>query len=331
MRSSWSRALPAALLVGASVAAPASTTTPQVPDSLVSSEQQLWIVQASVHGANAGSVDMLRDGESWSILLADIERLLEIEWTATDGAPSTVHTPLGEITASRDALRAFQGGTYVAQSFLVEQLRVKAEFDERELLLALTPLWTTRRGQASTATAGVVVPDARAPRASFSGVRAQARRNVFGDRKIDSGDVEVAGRLAGGMWNLWVEDTSTSDYHVREYQWYRQFGRSRVLVGKQANRLHPLLSSFELAGIQASWSDALAAPQTRQPASQLLDPRRARPASNVRRFCISRQRRRAVRRRAAHRHSTGRFQPALRVPRRAVADTHIDNRRGSYL
>ena len=52
-----------------------------------------------------------------------------------------------------------------------------------------------------------------------------------------------------------MEDSRTTPFEVREYQWYTRRDQTSFLAGRQRLQLHSTLAGFDMAGLQVAWTN----------------------------------------------------------------------------
>lgn len=256
----------------------------------------LALVEARVRGQARGVMEIRRAGGELLLPLDELAAVLDlqVERIASDaGERARLLTPLGPLDVPADELRAVRGRTYLRAGYVRDALRAAVAFDEREYAVAIDPVWRDAGGAGrgpggsggpggNGSTGGVPGADAHPPQASLAGLRAAVDHLRFGDDASTFGGLQLAGRLAEGVWTVVAEDSTDAAWNLREYHWYRRIDRAHVLAGRERVQLHPGLGDFDLAGVQLGWTDdpqAQAAPLTY--GANVLFPRRGRPLETV--------------------------------------------------
>lgn len=281
--SSRSRCLTIALLVAAfagegSVRAE-SGSTEELAERLQPADPELErrLVAAKVRGRDRGLVEVLSDGRGILIPIADLGRMLDIEFQTRDGA-IVAFTPLGQVAVPGEMLEVVERRTYVRQRYVSEGLHSRLRFDPADYSIAIEPIWKP----GASANDEHLEADVGPPDATIAGLRGILDHTRSRGESLNAGSVQMVGRLGEGVWSLTAEDSDTRPYNLREYTWYRRQRQAHYLVGRQRLQLHSALGGFDLAGFQYGWSNA---PRTNQPVTygaNALFPRRGQPLESVR-------------------------------------------------
>lgn len=200
-------------------------------------------------------LEILRaDGERIFLPLRALARVLAV--TVVDEPTGLrIDTPLGPARFDPGELRAEAGEVYVALALASRRLALNARFDEAAYALAVDPAWPI------TATPGLapeapIRPDIRAPGADLARLRGEV--GVIHDDRGErfAGRLEAGGRLGPGTWQMRLQDPGIGPVRGYDYHWRIRHGDFAGQLGHQVLGLHPLLSSFDLTGVQGAWTNA---------------------------------------------------------------------------
>jgi len=201
-----------------------------------------------------GALEVLDTPGGLALPLLELCDLLGLAVQRRDG-DHLVSTPLGAAVVP-DARVSFRDGlAMIDRQALRDLLAVELELDSATLTLRLDLPWRPEAG-AETTPPAELVPEVEPPSAALSSLRGSLAHVSQGEESRLDGSLLLRGRAAGGAWRVWWEDSSIGPGLVREAAWYRGWGRSMALVGKQPVQTSPLLSNFDLVGAQYGWSSA---------------------------------------------------------------------------
>lgn len=230
---------------------------------------------------DAGSLEVLLEGDRF---LVPVERFAALAGARveSDGKQTVFVTPIGRVVLEKDDLREVEGLVYITQAAIEKKLATPIVFEPREYALRCDLPWrgAVHEGEALGAQTPKPVPDVRPPSASLSTLRSDALyRRVDGEASSFSSNI-LGGRLGGGWWRARFQDTSEGSHELREYAWVRTHNRSIFLAGQQLVQVHPLLTAFELTGMQLGWTNQPLELFARSPQVTELLPRGLRPTSS---------------------------------------------------
>jgi hypothetical protein len=234
-----------------------------------------------VYGREVGTLDMLPEGDSFLIPLAQFAAVTGCR-LEQDEESVTVITPLGAVELARDELLEIDATLYISPAVLEARLATRAAFDRRQFALLLDIPWRFEDLAAAPRAKMEVTPDARPPRATVSTVRADITHVREGDEARSTSNWVATGRLAGGWWRARYDDDFADRRDISEWAWVETRGRRLTLLGQQVIALHPLLDGFELTGAQLGWTNRPLELFARAPNSTELLPRRLVPVTSFR-------------------------------------------------
>lgn len=200
-------------------------------------------------------IEILRaDGERIFLPLRALARVLGA--TVVDEPTGLrIDTPLGPARFDPGELRVEAGEAHVAMALASRRLALNARFDEAAYALVVDPAWPI------TATPGLapdapIRPDISAPGADLARLRGEV--GVIHDDRGEryAGRLEAGGRLGPGTWQMRLQDPGFGPVRGYDYHWRVRHGDFAGQLGHQVLGLHPLLSSFDLTGVQGAWTNA---------------------------------------------------------------------------
>jgi hypothetical protein len=251
----------------------AETAAPEEPS------RQALLVGAVVHGSEVGTLEVLREGDRFLLPVDDLSGLLGVALVQR-GETASLATPLGRVVVDPADLQQVEGVLYITGRTLSERLATPVSFDAGRYVLDFDPPWRSAAVGQDASRSTPRIPDIRAPRSTLSGLSGRLTHTRFGDHSNLAGDVGLDGRLARGLWRVRLEDSQTTPFEVREYQWYTRRDRTSFLAGRQRLQLHSTLAGFDLAGLQVAWTNRDAAARPPRLDSNVMASHGARPVES---------------------------------------------------
>jgi hypothetical protein len=244
------------------------------PPSIPGRERLL--VGVNLNGREVEVLEVLREGKIR--FYVPLEPFLELSGCSliVEGEVLRVETPLGTVALDAEDVVEIEGVRYLRQETIEEKLATPVVFDEGAFALRFDLAWRPRT-RLPRMPRLVLTPDVEPPELSLSTIRidAQYLDSASTGRRFDS-DTLLAGRVAGGRWQVRWQDAFDTDQRWQDYAWLRLAGNQLWLAGHQRVQLHPLLPGLELTGLQSAWTNQPLAlfPRTSRPGELL--PRRLR-------------------------------------------------------
>lgn len=185
--------------------------------------------------------------------LRELARALSIELIEERDA-LVLDTPIGRARFLPRELDRRAEEYFAAISVLAERLAAEMEFDEAEYAVRIRLPWNPRARPGISAEAPIR-PDTSAPGATLSRLRGEllVENDRLGTR--ESGFLESSGRLGAGTWQGRFRRDPSGENRLQDYHWMIRGGEWAGLVGHQIVGAHPLLTGFDLTGVQVAWSD----------------------------------------------------------------------------
>ena len=236
------------------------------------------LVGLVINGREVATFEVLRQEDgSFLLPLDELLSLLGATLRRADGV-TILSTPLGSVVVDPSAVTTVAGVAYLTEAFVEERLAADVTFDREEFAVRLDLPWhPSAPPPAGPGPRAEWLPDA----ASMSTLRADLLYSHSSGDEAFTASATAAGRLLRGSWRLRYDDL-TGERTLRDYAWYRTLGGVRLLAGHQHINLHPVLSSFELSGVQLAWTNQPAEifPVFAEPREIL--PRRTQPVRTIR-------------------------------------------------
>lgn len=247
----------ALLLTGAAVGGDSGSTAmstgvaamTQALDSLSVTSERL-LVGAVVDGREVGGLEVIRHGDEVLIPLQAFADLTGIVLTETPEGVQ-LQTPIGTVAVAAAEIEYLDGQTYVAMSHLKQLLQMDASFDSQEFALVFGLPWQSEAAEQILPSPDLT-PDVRAPKATLSALQTDASAAWLDGQPAYFSSTALEGRFASGWWRMRYDDNARNRHDLEEYAWLRTLGQNQVLVGYQRVRLHPLLDTLDLTGIQVA-------------------------------------------------------------------------------
>ncbi|UXI67406.1 carboxypeptidase regulatory-like domain-containing protein [Tahibacter amnicola] len=253
------------------------------------SQKQVLLVVPKLNGREmSNSLAFWREPDGRDFVALDaFAQLAAIDITREGDGSVTLATPIGDAPIPADALRTDKDVLFVDTVILSKALAAEVAFEESEFALKINLPWkpgATADLPARTASDEPV--DIHAPRASLSRWRSELLTTHSDGEVFASANHRFAGALGPGYWRADLSHGvvgASRDLDFQALSWVVDRGPSRFLVGQERIGLHPLLASFDLSGVQYSYSNRpdIAYASSVSGDGQLV-PYQARPTSVIR-------------------------------------------------
>jgi hypothetical protein len=232
-------------LVALVFAAPAGAEEPGVPDG----EQSPMVVGALVHHREVGSFDVLLEEDEY---LIPIEPFAQMARCTVEpiGDSARMTTPLGAVYLRASDVREVEGIVYLRESTIESKLATPVAFDSSRFALNFDLPWRSAAGPAPTVFQETPQPDVTPPDLSLSTLRSDIRYTRAEEDASYGSTTTFGGRIFDGYWRVRYLDDFAGNNYVRDYSWFHTRDNLLFLAGHQNIRLHPLLQSVELTGLQ---------------------------------------------------------------------------------
>jgi hypothetical protein len=221
----------------------------QALDSLSVTSERL-LVGAVVNGREVGGLEILRRGDDMLIPLQAFADLTGIVVTDHDDTVR-LETPIGAVDVAGREIEPVDGQIFIRLSRLTDLLQMDATFDTQEFALVFDLPWR-REASEPTLPSPKLTPDIRAPKATLSALQTDASATWLDGDPFYASSTALEGRIASGWWRIRYEDDFLGRHDLEEYAWLRTSGQNLFLAGYQRVRLHPLLDTLELTGVQVA-------------------------------------------------------------------------------
>jgi hypothetical protein len=202
----------------------------------------------------AGLTVLLPSGMRRLLPLRELAPLLGLPAPLIARDALRLQTPLGEATFSFDEIDRRADEYFVAIELLAQRLAAQIVFDDAEYAISMRLQWDPR-SRAGLQAQQPIPPDTLAPAAGVSRVRGELLWRQDDRTAQESGFLEAFGRLGLGSWQGRYRREASGAERLQDYHWQTRRGDWAALVGHQVIGTHPLLSGFDLTGVQFAWSD----------------------------------------------------------------------------
>jgi hypothetical protein len=232
-------------LVALVLATPVGAVDPREP---VGWEPPL-LVGALVHHREVGSFDVLVEDDGYLIPLDPFAQMARCT-VEPIGDSARLTTPLGTVYLQASDLREVEGILYLRESAIEGKLATPVAFDSARFALNFDLPWRSAAGPVPTALQEAPQPDVTPPDLSLSTLQSDIRYTRAAEDARYGSSTTVGGRMFDGYWRVRYQDDFAGNSHVRDYSWFHARDNLLFLAGHQNIRLHPLLQSVELTGLQ---------------------------------------------------------------------------------
>lgn len=165
-----------------------------------------------------------------------------------------ISTALGETEIPLVHCKTVNDQCFVGEHIFSEYLAMEVEIEWQQFAVLATVPWLKFQDSSSQNNAyGSVgpLPDGN----ELNYVRTELHYRHQNDQSSEYSELEMAGQLLTGNWQLRVRDYLEEDPYFDDYGWMRTTDHSRLLVGNQSLSLNPLLRATDFTGVQMAWAN----------------------------------------------------------------------------
>ena len=242
---------------------------------------EVLLVGVIVAGSEVGAMELVRRDGEFLIPLEELAALTGARSESTEDGGIVVVTSLGEVIFDRDELDWINGAGHVRERDVEDRLSTPVDFDMEAFAVRFDVPWPPLHEPTVRPEIRV---DVEPPAASLSGIRVETRHTTGSGVDSTRSSAVVVGRLLGGRWRARARHLTTLDdpWGLEEYAWAKTYQKHIVLAGSSYAQVHPMLTGFDLAGVQAAWTNRPSVLFAGELETYRLQPRQLQPVSTFR-------------------------------------------------